>query len=338
MGVLVALAGLARVKAVAATPDELFRAGVVSLQAGKFAEAETAFRNLYAAVPGNVMGLEGVAQVYVAQGKKDDALRILDEELAKKPAWPELHVLIGDTAMRAGGYDRALTEFRRALDGMDFKNANNFYVRRGGDGSNALAVLIGPDGTPKGAAGIYLRIAEVYRAKNDPAASVAALRSADELAPHTGAILGNLGVELDASGKKKEAVEAYRAALKVNPNDPEALNNLSFLIADSGDGDLYEALRMARHAKQLAPNVPDIADTEGWVSLKLGWTDDAIGIFGDLVRKRPDSKQFREHLLLALEKNGEKTVKVTELIAALKQEPTADNQDKVKVLLEKPVK
>ena len=126
--------------------------------------------------------------------------------------------------------------------------------------------------------------------------------------------------------------------MKVNPNDPKALNNLSFLIADSGDGDLYEALRMARHAKQLAPNVPEIADTEGWVSLKLGWTDDAVGIFGDLVRNRPESRQFREHLLLALEKNGEKTVRVTELIAALKEEPTAENRERVKALLAKPVK
>ena len=64
--------------------------GVVSLQAGKFAEAEAAFRNLYALVPGNVMGLEGVAQVYGGAGQKRRRAADTRSGMAKKPAWPEL--------------------------------------------------------------------------------------------------------------------------------------------------------------------------------------------------------------------------------------------------------
>jgi tetratricopeptide (TPR) repeat protein len=317
----------------------LFAAGATSLQAKKFADAEVTFGKLRTL--DSMMGSFGLAQAYMAQGKEADARRILGEEAAKNPARPEFPIAIGDIAVRTGRYDMALEEFQKALSLLGFSSASGFYLHRGAYGADpltdSLAAIGGPDKTPKGAAGIYLRISEVYGLKKDTDGAITALRKARELQPHDAAVLANLGIALEASGKKEEAIGVYREALKANANDPVVLNNLAFLMADNG-GDLFIALRYARRAQFLQPETLEITDTVGWVSLKQGWIDDAILTFSDLVRKQPGNRTFRAHLLAALDKKPEPSATEQELKAALKGEPADDNNEKILTLLKPPEK
>jgi len=61
------------------------------------------------------------------------------------------------------------------------------------------------------------------------------------------------GNVLAAMGDLPEAERLYRAALKNDPDHPEALNNLAWLLAD-GHGSLDEAETLIRHALSLDPS------------------------------------------------------------------------------------
>jgi len=317
----------------------LFLTGGARLQEKKFEDATAAFGKLRQL--GDVAGTFGIAQVLMAQGKADEAIRFLANEAANNPARAEFPVAIGDLEMRAGRNDQALEQFQKALTLIDFKSAEGFYVHRSRFGVNpledSLAALAGPDGTPRGAAGIYARISEIYNQNKDAASAIAALRKARELQPHDAVVLGTLGAALEGGGKRDEAIALYREALVVQPNDAMALNNLAFALADSG-GDLFEALRYARRAQYTQPDSPEIADTIAWISLKQGWIDDALAAFVGLVRKQPGNPIFRNHLVAALDRLEKPAPSILELKTALKAAPSDENNQKILKLMSPPQK
>jgi tetratricopeptide (TPR) repeat protein len=60
-----------------------------------------------------------------------------------------------------------------------------------------------------------------------------------------------LGLALNHSGRTREPIDSYRAALKLNPDLAPVLNNLAWALATSPDDQLRngaEAVRLAEHA------------------------------------------------------------------------------------------
>ncbi len=85
-----------------------------------------------------------------------------------------------------------------------------------------------------------------------------------------------IGMLEESRGNGNAAVENYREALRVNPNAAIAANNLAWIIADSGHGNLDEAVTLAQKLVEKYPNEPVYADTLGWVFHKKGQKDLAI--------------------------------------------------------------
>ena len=293
---------------ISAQPDDLFKAGVTALQAQRFTEAEAVFRELYLQEPDNSRGIIGVAQAMIAQNNLNEAEKLLKAESEAHPERIDLHIAFGSAAAGMKEPEVALAEFRRTLDLMDI--------------------------AAKDRAGVYLKISDVYRGTGDLRGALEALRSAAELAPQNALVITNLAMAIEQSGDKQNAVRQYRAAIAIKQDNPIALNNLAFLMTETG-GDLFEALRFARLAKQSAPQNPEIADTVGWVTLKLGWVDDAFGTFSDLVRKQPGNKTYRSHLSLANDQRLPRSEAANQLRKALAEEPTPENQKLVVDLLSK---
>jgi tetratricopeptide (TPR) repeat protein len=92
----------------------------------------------------------------------------------------------------------------------------------------------------------------------------------------------------DRAGDQKGSEELYRRGLKIRPDQPEALNNLAYLIL-LRDGDLNEAKQMAARAVQLAPNNASFYDTLGRVQGKIGDRDAAIASFKKAIDLEPDN-------------------------------------------------
>ena len=96
-------------------------------------------------------------------------------------------------------------------------------------------------------------------------------------------------------------MDLYREILTLKDNYAPAANNLAWLIADSQDGDMGEALRLAMLAKQALPDDPDISDTLGWVHYKRNAYSLAITQFELALAGRPDDPTITYHLALALQ-------------------------------------
>jgi Flp pilus assembly protein TadD len=92
----------------------------------------------------------------------------------------------------------------------------------------------------------------------------------------------------DRAGDQKGAEDLYRRGLKIKPDQPEALNNLAYLIL-LRNGDLNEAKRMIARAVELAPSNASFYDTLGRVQNKLGERDAAIASFKKAIAIEPNN-------------------------------------------------
>ena len=293
-------------KANASSPNVLFQLGVVNLAEDKFKEAADAFRRSYDLNPANSRGLMGMVETEMAQNHPDQALQLLQNESAKAPSRMDLVLALGNTAVRAGKFDIAISYFEKVSASL-------------------------PKGS-KQEGDIFLRIGETYRRKGDLTNAIVALQKAREILPENGVVLSTLALVLDAAGRWSEAKQVYEVVLKLDPNNGVALNNLAFLLSEHG-GDLDDALTKAQRAKQLLPNLSEVSDTLGWIYLKKDLTDNAIDIFKDLVSKVPAQAIFRYHLGMAYSQKGDKTRALKELQDALKYNPTKGDRDKIQQLI-----
>lgn len=293
-------------KAAPSSPDVQFQLGVVNLAEGKYKDAEEAFRRSYQLNPANSRGLMGQVETNMAQNKPDAAMALLQTESEKAPNRTDLLIALGNTAVRAGKYDLAVATYQKILPLVD-KN-------------------------PKALGDVYLRIGETYRRKGDLPSAVQALQKAREGSPSNAVVLSTLGTTLDGAGRRADAKQVYEATLKLQPDNPVVLNNLAFLLADTG-GNLDDALTKANRAKQLMPQLFEISDTVGFIYLKKGLPDPAIDIFKDLVNKQPNQAIFRFHLGLAYSQKGDKTRAIEQLKEALKYNPTNEDKRKIQELI-----
>jgi len=76
-------------------------------------------------------------------------------------------------------------------------------------------------------------------------------------------------------GNHAGALEEFRKTVETDPNNVVALNSLAYLLSDfSKKPD--EALKYAQKAQELAPDVPVIEDTLGWILYTKGIYDGAL--------------------------------------------------------------
>jgi Flp pilus assembly protein TadD len=122
--------------------------------------------------------------------------------------------------------------------------------------------------------------------------------------------------------------------LKIQPDNPVALNNLAYLKAEKGI-DLDQAQTMAQRARQRAPNSAEIADTLGWIYIKRNLSEEAVRVFQDLVAKDPKNPKFHYHYGMALYEKGDKPSTKRELLMALDDKPSKDDEAKIRDLLAK---
>ena len=96
----------------------------------------------------------------------------------------------------------------------------------------------------------------------------------------------NLGVALEADGRKADAMAEYRAALKLDPHSAQAHNNLANLLDDDGKPD--EAMAEYEAALRLNPRFERAHNNYGAVLAGQGRFDDALVQYAEAARLAPD--------------------------------------------------
>lgn len=121
----------------------------------------------------------------------------------------------------------------------------------------------------------YTLYASILIKKNQTDAAVAEYKKLSEKMP-TASVYTLLGMIQESSKNLEEAEKSYRKALEIAPETPIASNNLAWMIADTGNGNLDEALKLAQSAVDQNQTAANYFDTLGWVYYKKGLYSPAV--------------------------------------------------------------
>jgi tetratricopeptide (TPR) repeat protein len=179
---------------------------------------------------------------------------------------------------------------------------------------------------------VHYRISSLYAVQKNPEQSIRHLEQARQLAPEDYNILLSLAGMIETQGRLAEAQTLYRKILAAEPENAVALNNLAFNLAESG-GNLDEALRLAERAVKHVSGQANFVDTLGWIYLKKKDVEPALQIMGNLAQRYPENSTFRYHHALALLEKGDKVKAKQELQAALSAQPTATEENRIRLII-----
>ena len=127
------------------------------------------------------------------------------------------------------------------------------------------------------------------------------------------------------------AVEHLRRVVEISPDNPQALNNLAYLLAEYRQKP-DEALAYAEKAHELAPDNPELADTLGWVLYRKGLYREALPQLERAASQSPNAV-WKYHLAMAYAKFGDQKRGRAALDAALKLNPNVPEAKMAQALL-----
>ena len=278
--------------------------GVVDLQQRRTKEAIAIFDKAYQTNPNNIRGLLGESRALLADGQTDKSVEVVRAEVQKNPDRVDLQRELGNAQAAAGHFSDAIITFQSLLS--KFKD-------------------------PKQQSGLLVQIAQAYRYMGDIRHSIDAYEQSRKVGD-TAPTMRDLAMLYEEVGNKDTARQYYERALKLDANDPLALNNLAYLLAEN-NGDLNLALSYAQRAKQRLPTFSEITDTLGWIYMKKNLTDNAIDNFKALVVQVPGNAIYHYHYAMALNQKGDRESARKECQAALADKPNKAQEDQIRQLL-----
>jgi tetratricopeptide (TPR) repeat protein len=263
---------------------------------GNFAKAAESYETLLTVEPESAVSLQRLALIYLEQlNRLDRAFELASHARTLEPVDPIVADTLGWTLYRRGNYRDALSLIREAEERqpdngeiqfhfalanymMDNVEAASVAFERvvalaaasptAEEARRWLAYLRDDDGAPKQL--LQQELEDLIRQR--PGDLIARVR---------------LGELLEARGATKEAASFYEAALNANPNLTKANLRLARLYLGPLH-DLDKALELAKKARELDPNDPQIARTLGKIAYLGGnmtWARDLLSESARLLPK-----------------------------------------------------
>jgi Flp pilus assembly protein TadD len=265
------------------------------------------YRQLYIQDPEDSRGFIGLTESYMAEGRSSDAVELLQQELAKQPSRTEVRIALANLYVRTEQFESAIDEFKRCLDEAK---------------------------TQPERADVLYKLGETYRRKGDLNEAIRLFRAAADANPHDARWLLQVALMFDGTGRPEQAAPIYEEILKIQPDNPVALNDLAYILTQKGT-DPDRAILLSQRAAQFAKESPEIHDTVGWAYLKKNQSDEAIAEFRKALQSTPNNPKFQFHLAMALLQIGERSAAIQELRAALANHPSKDDEREIRDLLSK---
>lgn len=285
--------------------DVHFQMGRLNFMQRRFPDAEREFQLLMGA--NDPRGLSGMVDCKVAQGKYEEAVNLVQAQVAKNPDNLGYRMSLASLYSADKKYGQAIQEFQN--------------------------VIAKSDKSPELPA-LYVRLGEVQRMSGDTNAAIASFNKARDLAPKDPVPLLQVALIYDTSGRNEEARKIYDQVLKLQPDNTIALNNIAYAKADEGV-DLDTALNFAERARTKMPDDPNVLDTVSLIFLKKNLTDEGLRLLRELVARKPDNATYHLHFALALYQKGEKAEAKRELQTAMRYNPNDRDQQRIRELMAK---
>jgi putative PEP-CTERM system TPR-repeat lipoprotein len=243
--------------------------------------------------PRNIDALTGFVSLEAREGQLPRARARVATQIAKYPDDAALLLIAARLDLQASDYSAGEAKLRRVLELAPAT-------------LQAYSML----------GGLYIREKKLDEARREFEALAA--RHSSPVGAHT-----MVGMILQMQNNPVEAIKAYERALKIDPSAPVPANNVAFLYAET-DGNLDQALSLAKAAAERLPDEPAITDTIGWVYYKKQLPVLAVAAFEQAVQKAPRNPEFQYHLGLAYVQAGDTQKARRALEEALRLSPTFD--------------
>jgi len=271
------------------SPELLIQDGFWKLRSGNAAAAQASLEEALKAAPGDVLALEALNATYVARNSRPQGLAKVKEYAARAPQAAPVQTFLG----------------RQLLANGDLKSARSSFL---------AAKSADPNSPQPDLALTQLDYQE--RKYDDARARLQAILSAN---PGQSTALLWLGIVEQALGDRQAAIDSYRKVLASNPDEPQACNNIAYLLAETGNN-LDEALKYAQRAVELAPQAPAFSDTLGWILYRKGLYTSAVKYL-EQASAHTQEVVWKYHLAMAYAKAGDRPHSQATLQAALKLNP-----------------
>ena len=256
---------------------------------GRFDDARKSAQEFLVSTPGDVRAMQLVVQTYAAQNQAAAAVKeIQGYARAQKDSAP-VQLFLGRLLLEAGdgaGARSAFLAAKTADPGLVIADLSlvqsDIQAGRLNEARQALTDLIQANGE-------HL-VARLW--------------------------LGHLE---EMAGNHKSAIEHYRMVLDVDANNVNALNNLSYLLAEYNQ-QYDEALKFAQRAAELSPQSAATENTLGWVLYREGIFAAAVKHLETAMALEPTARRAA-HLAMAYARLGDQRRGRESLRAALRMDP-----------------
>lgn len=297
------LAWPAAAQAPKASADELFRHTDEAVRAKDYAQAEFWIRQIRAEYPQDRRWPISLITLIDAQGRWVDAVKAAEEVRPLLKEQDVFYSILGSILTKMGRAREAISELETGLKYSSTPGMTGLLQERIGTARLQL-------GQPKEA--------------------VAAFRKAKEITRR--ASLG-LALALGASGDRESEMAEYRAVLRDTPNQPTALNNLAYSLAERSEG-LNEALSLAQRAVSQYPGSAAFMDTLGWIYFKRGQLPEAESTMIEaLLYEGGTQDTLRDHLVAVMDARRDWSGERRELRDLVDRASKGEEIARMKVLL-----
>ena len=279
--------------------DYQIRLGQAQLAAGQSEVALQTFGNALKSRPDAFQAQAAAVGAMLRAGKTGEATRLVADLRQVAPKSPVLPELDGDLKFASKKYAEAAGAYRKILAQTPSSNlVIKSYSAIALDGKQAEADAFMSDWIKAHPKDLPIRLFDAdlaLRAKNFP-----------------------------------RAVQAYKAVLETQPNDPLLLNNLAWALWQQRDP---QAVGYAQKASALAPDNPAIADTLGWMLVEQGQTKKGLELLAKASAGAPQQRDIALHLAKAQLKDGQKDAARNTLQALVKAAPESPEGKESKDLI-----
>lgn len=287
---------------------------LVAVAENKPQDAMSSFESALNIDATNFDALNGVIALYAKDKQFDKAHARLDQALNSNPNIASLHYLKAQIYGFQQNVQSVEAELNRALE-------------------------LDPNYLPA-----YSALASLYINSKQEDRAIAQYQKIISIRPDNAMPYTLIGILEDQRKNYDAAADNYRKALEKDPNAMIAANNLAWLYAVTGKGNLDEAMRLAQGVVQKNPNVAGFVDTLGWVFYKKNLHTAAVEQLRKAVElneaearaaNSSPSAAYHYHLGMALKGKGDKEESRRELETAIRlseKAPFADVDEAKKAL------
>lgn len=218
----------------------------------------------------------GIAQQQLAQW--DASIAAFTSAKSLTPRDPEIDAYLVQAHLAARRFDRA-----EALAGENLaKNPNQPRMTRlraqalskSGKPAEALQLMEAGAARNPTSREYVVGLADLYVDQKRADDAVRTLEQARKTFGDDAVLTMRMATAYEVGGKLVEAERELRRLMADDPLNANALNSLSYLLADRGTR-LPEAVELAQRAVKIEPDNPSYLDTLGWALFKQGKADEA---------------------------------------------------------------